>query len=1057
MRKRLLSLLCATSLLLTLLPTSVFAADKAGERAAQAGTGTVYRASPRGGSGTDDQNYYYTLDPVKAGMEVAYTDTEPKTVTKETFKDNSNYYQLQKVQNPKITGMTVTDGKDLIEVVSGENNTFKVKDNLQASDKERTATLEMNFDGMDHYRIPAVLKVTIPGVDIPVEPDKPSATVDTAPNAITDLTYNGKDQTLVTAGEATGGEMRYSLISGESYSENIPVGKNAGDYTVYYIAKGDAQHSDSAEKSVKVTIAKKEVTITGLSVENKVYDGTTAATITGTPVPNGLVVDDNGMFLHGFGVATFDTPDAGTGKTVTISGYALSGNGNAEDNYELKQPAGITGTITPAPLTIDYATATNRGYEAGNRDVEITSVTFKGWQGPKAAVIGTDYTATGEMDTDAASTANRVHVTVDLMGAAAKNYTLEKNTCETSVAIFPLTAPILKSIVNHYHVGTKGEQTVDLSGLVDNVTKYTVTTQPTDSEIVTGVSVGETDGILKYTLTGKGDAKSSVNLSVNIESENRETANIVVEIHLTDKSVPTLDVQDIIKTYDAKEVSANEAKGKAMFDGKEVPGKWSWKDAATAATAAPKNVDDSGTYTIVFTPDDAETYAAVMKNITVAINEAYPTGKPTYTLITSPGKTLADAKLNVGDIKPEGGSIEWIDDEDYKLSDTTVVEANKAYRWLFTPGDNDLTNYRRLFGTVVLYPVSGGGSSSGGGGGSSGSSKPSGSTGKTETVTKPDGTTVKTETKADGTTVKTETKKDGSVTKTETKKDGSSVTETKAADGSTATVKTDKNGQTTAETKVSAKAVEDAKKNGEAVKALVEVEATKNSNTAPVVKVELPRNSGDTKVEIPVTNVRPGTVAVIVHPDGTEEIVKNSLPTADGIQLTVNGSATVKILDNSKDFADTRNHWAKDAIDFVSARGLVNGMNDSIYAPNASTTRAQLWTILARQNDADLNGGSTWFENAQNWAKEKGISDGANPNGTINRAQMVTMLWRAMGQPAAASGASFTDVSADSYYAQAVAWAIENGITAGVGGGKFDPNATCTRAQIATFLYRYMK
>ena len=135
----------------------------------------------------------------------------------------------------------------------------------------------------------------------------------------------------------------------------------------------------------------------------------------------------------------------------------------------------------------------------------------------------------------------------------------------------------------------------------------------------------------------------------------------------------------------------------------------------------------------------------------------------------------------------------------------------------------------------------------------------------------------------------------------------------------------------------------------------------------------------------------------------------------------------------------------------------MNGMNDSIYAPNNSTTRAQLWTILARQNDADLTGGNTWFENAQNWAKEKGISDGANPNAAINRAQMVTMLWRAEGQPAAGGTASFTDVSADSYYAQAVAWAIENGITTGVGGGKFDPTGACTRAQIAAFLARSMK
>ena len=248
--------------------------------------------------------------------------------------------------------------------------------------------------------------------------------------------------------------------------------------------------------------------------------------------------------------------------------------------------------------------------------------------------------------------------------------------------------------------------------------------------------------------------------------------------------------------------------------------------------------------------------------------------------------------------------------------------------------------------------------------------------------------------------------------------------------------------------------MEDAKKNGEAVKAPMEVKATRDSSTAPTVKVELPKNSGDTKVEIPVSNVKPGTVAVLVHADGTEEIVKNSLPTEDGIQLPVNGGATVKIVDNSKDFIDIRDHWAEDAIDFVSARGLVNGMSATIYAPDASTTRAQLWTILARQNDADLTGGSIWYEKAQAWSKANGVSDGSDPNAAISRAQMVTMLYRAAGSPEVSLTTTFTDVPADSYYAKAVAWAVENGITAGVGGGRFDPNSTCTCAQIATFLYR---
>ena len=439
----------------------------------------------------------------------------------------------------------------------------------------------------------------------------------------------------------------------------------------------------------------------------------------------------------------------------------------------------------------------------------------------------------------------------------------------------------------------------------------------------------------------------------------------------------------------------------------------------------------------------AATYTVDLSALLPKLESPKEYGAVTYALGAN---MLESAYYAVGTAKIENGRL-ILPIQAVETKETGSIGSVKVK--VSTTNYHDFTLTINVNATNKIVPT-------GGGGGSSSDRDNSGSTRKTETTTKPDGTTVKTETRADGTKIQTVTNKDGSTVKTETKKDGSSVTENKAADGSTGTVKTDKNGQTTAETKVSAKAVEDAKKNGEAVKAPVEVKASRNSNTAPTVKVELPKGTGETKVEIPVSNATPGTVAVLVHADGTEEIVKNSLPTEDGIQLTVNGGATVKIVDNSKDFADTRNHWAKDAIDFVSARGLVNGMSATIYAPNNSTTRAQLWTILARQADADLTGGATWFENAQNWAKAKGVSDGANPNAAINRAQMVTMLWRAVGQPVAGSTANFADVSADAYYASAVAWAVENGITTGVGNGKFDPNATCTRGQIATFLWRAM-
>ena len=464
--------------------------------------------------------------------------------------------------------------------------------------------------------------------------------------------------------------------------------------------------------------------------------------------------------------------------------------------------------------------------------------------------------------------------------------------------------------------------------------------------------------------------------------------------------------------------------------------------------------------------DDADTTCNICGYVRTVTPEIVPVSQITL--------NKAEASISVGNsetltatVAPENAAnkaLTWASsDEDVAtVAPDGTVTAVKAGAATITATAADGSGKSATCTVTVTgdtTPSQPGGSTGGSSGGSSSDrdSHDSNPVIKTETKNNTDGSTTKTETRRDGSVTQTTTGKDGSVTKTETKKDGSSVTENKAADGSTGTVKTDKNGQTEAAAKVSGKAVEDAKKNGAAVKVPVEVEATRNSSTAPTVSIELPKGAGETKVEIPVSNVTPGTVAVLVHPDGTEEILKDSIPTEDGIQLTVDGSATVKIVDNSKGFIDTRNHWAKDEIDFVSARGLVNGMSATIYAPNASTTRAQLWTILARQNGADLNGGNTWYEKAQNWAKDKGVSDGANHNAAINRAQMVTMLWWAVGQPTAGGAANFTDVPTDSYYAQAVAWAVENGITTGIGNGKFDPNATCTRAQIAAFLARSMK
>ena len=797
----------------------------------------------------------------------------------------------------------------------------------------------------------------------------------------------------------------------------------------------------TATGTVTIKVNKATPTFTAPTAqENLTYTGQEQALITA-----GSVTDYSTMqySLTENGTYSQDIP-TGTDAGAYTVWYRVIGDENHNDTA----PASVAVRIGQKPLTITEVTAASKTYD-GTTNAGITSVTFDN----VTLTRDTDYTVTASFDDAGVGSGKNITATVTLMGQTAKNYALEQSSFPTTGSITKAAAPDFTketalTIVN----GHEKTYTVTLPALptLETPKEYGALTYEigeiklNDGYYTSGAKVENGELILPIQKNDVETTSSVGTVTVVIKSANYEditlTVNVSAKNRITPTGTPTLSKNAIIYG-DALNTIALSGKLHDNVNNKNVEGMFMWADGTVKPSA--------GSYEAAwkFTPTDGGTYAETTGTVTITVNKAKPTGDPIYTRITAAKKTLADANLKSNTSWPTG-TIQWVDKDGKELPDTTEVKANTAYKWIFTPGAEFAANYTTATGELTLYSVSTGG---GGGGGSS-----SGSTVKTDTVTNPDGSVTKTETKSDGTVVETTTGKDGIVSKTTTNPNGSSVTETKAADGSTGTVKTDKHGQTTAETTLSSKAIEDAKKNGEAVKAPVEVEATRNSDTAPTVKIELPRNSGKTKVEIPVSNVKPSTVAVLVHADGTEEIVKNSLPTEDGIQLTVNGGATVKIVDNSKDFIDTRNHWAKDAIDFVSARGLVNGMNDSIYAPNNSTTRAQLWTILARQNDADLNGGNTWYEKAQLWSKNKGISDGTEPNAAINRAQMVTMLWRTMGQPTAGGTANFTDVPADSYYASAVAWAVENGITDGVGGGHFDPNSTCTRAQIATFLRRAM-
>ena len=162
------------------------------------------------------------------------------------------------------------------------------------------------------------------------------------------------------------------------------------------------------------------------------------------------------------------------------------------------------------------------------------------------------------------------------------------------------------------------------------------------------------------------------------------------------------------------------------------------------------------------------------------------------------------------------------------------------------------------------------------------------------------------------------------------------------------------------------------------------------------------------------------------------------------------------------------NAYYREAVEWAVEQNITGGTSANTFSPDVSCTRGQIVTFLYRATGSPAPKSTTnpfkdisstdYFYNAVLWAVENGITSGTgadtfSPGATVDRGQTVTFLHRAAGSPLAGS-TGFNDVSDGAYYAKAVAWAAENGITGGTGSNKFSPGADCTRGQIVTLLYR---
>lgn len=331
----------------------------------------------------------------------------------------------------------------------------------------------------------------------------------------------------------------------------------------------------------------------------------------------------------------------------------------------------------------------------------------------------------------------------------------------------------------------------------------------------------------------------------------------------------------------------------------------------------------------------------------------------------------------------------------------------------------------------------------------------------TETTKTADGSETVVETRTDGTVTTTATDAAGNRTATVENPDGSAVTTIENRDGGVSTTTVSASGQVTAVVTAPAAAVAAAQSGGQAVALpMPEVPLTASAAAAPVVTVTT-GSSQPVKVEIPVERTTPGTVAVIVNADGTETVVRTSLAVGSGVTLAVPDGATVKIVDNSRNFADTAAHWAKDAITFAAAHELFNGTGTDSFTPDGTMTRGMLVTVLARYDGVDTSAGTVWYEKGAEWAAANGVSSGADLDAPVSREQLATMLYRyaaSSGMSTAAAGAltGFTDAGSVSGYASdAMAWAVGAGLISGNPDGTLAPRDSATRGEVAAILMRF--
>lgn len=568
-------------------------------------------------SGDNASNY--TLS--NTTVEIYNAEISAKDVTKsEDFAQNV-VVGVGTFTEPKFTGI---GGEEVTGTVTysydGKTSYDEIVNALKSLSEGQTATIGYSFTPTDsNYTGTITGTITVTMVDIVFTVDGEPATADNAVTIKDNPTYGDTWSEIVTIKEddivaTLSGETLY----GGTYSLNVSDMPDAGgqDYTVRYTYEGKTYDVCSGT----VTVARRALTITGIGAEDKEYNGTTAATVTGTATLKGLVGTDT--FTVSNGTAAFASKDAGT-QTVTFTGFSITGEG--ADNYTLTQPDSVTATISPKSVTIENVAVSDKTYD-GNRDATIAnSGTISGIISSDNVTIqsGTGTFASADVGTGITVTFS----SFSLSGDDAGNYTLSAQPASTTADITKANYTGTPNTVNvNVLINQSAAQTgsVSIDQFFQTIPAGAVITSvaPASGSVMDSVAVE--DGVIKYSSKANLETENvtdTYTVTIATQNYNNITATLTfTTVAKTPVNISGVSVTGAGKTYDGKAVSYTGTPAAKTNDGKTVAvtGTYSyvWQKAdGTVLASAPK---DAGIYKLVITLDDPAYIGSAEVSFTIA-------------------------------------------------------------------------------------------------------------------------------------------------------------------------------------------------------------------------------------------------------------------------------------------------------------------------------------------------------------------------------------------------------------------------------------------------------